>query len=401
MPGRFVDIRSYIYLPLYILFIGFDLNASHLPSDYQDRLLSPEPLLETLIPKNEILRKEIDNLQLNFYSGDSLFLAGQLNEAVPWYEKAVDNARTLNENWALLVCYNRIGFTRYWLNQFEESKFFYAKSVSIINQEKEILDSIAWYEARLLLKITEGMTSRSESILRDNFPGSVVLNQKNILQPARKVKYYFLQTRVAAYNNDFYQMKTILDEEKKILKKNTVTPTIWLFYYQLHLAKYYMFIEDFPLARQYYNELLKLVENDPAYAAYSYFIDFGIFDLNVREHNYVKADEYSGRLLAYLQGKQEISCYSDYLLIGYNYQQLGKNNLALINYKKAENILIRNNLIDDRLVLVYWYIAYYYDIASHNPGKQEYYLRTAKKLLDEYPTHASIPIFLMPWLNCM
>ncbi len=356
-----------------------------LPSDYQKKLMVPEPILDRSDCNDEASLNEIHKLRNYFYIGDSLFISGQLNASCAYYEKAANCAHNLGLTWAKIICYNRTGFARNWLNQFEESKVFYMKSMQEIKKTTEIKDTLAWMETHLFLKIAENNISQKEENVSDSLFYKVNLSINSTTNTKRKAKFYFIESRYDLLNDDYNRLKINLNRYRSVLGKNTGLSGIWLFYYRIFQADYYATIHDFPLARQYYLELQKQAESDTAFTPYKYLIYNELCVLYNNFLYFTEAEVYTYKILSFIKDRQNTYYYYDFLLIGYVYERLGKNDEALSCYNKALSILKYNRVEDKRLALVFWYLASYHRSVSQNTSKQLYYVSLAKQILDNYP----------------
>jgi CHAT domain-containing protein len=357
--------------------------AQHnLPIDYQKKLLVPEPILEKSNPVKEDQVQQIEALKLDFYLGDSLFLQGDLKHACFFYSNAIEIAVQLNLPWTKIICQNRLGFTYYWLNDIESSNNAYLKSVVDISNSVQIEDSLAALEAFLLFDVLQDNLSGNHL---DEYIGSYILpviTEKSFVNSTRKLKYHFLNECYTFYDGNYRRMKENILESQSYFGKLDGPLKLWYFFNDYYLAIYYSSIEDYPLSIQYFTELENQVEENRALLPYKYFVYLNECRMYSDSRNFVKAGKYIDKITGLIKGKNKPYYSYDHLLIGYVYQNLGFNKTAFANYQLAESVLTSNGIQDERLALVCWYMALYYQYITFNNEKTIYYLNRAQKILE-------------------
>jgi CHAT domain-containing protein len=380
-----VDIKYFTMFFLLFLFTFSFANSRVLPPDFQKKLLVPEPLLTSIKYNDSNRQKEFNQLRLYFYQGDSLFNAGQLESSCSHYIMAANCAKGLNYPWAEIICYNRAGFVQYWLNQFQSSRSFYAKSIQIIKKSKSISDSLAFMESFLFFRIADNQISDRIILNVDSIYYNSNFSENSIKNIHRKIKYSFLKSRLALYQDDYNSLKSDLSKYKALLNTNAGSQGIWAFYYRLFQADYYNKLGDFPLALQYYSELENKVENTSNYFVYKYFIYSKICELYSSFFYFNKAAGYLSKIESNIKDKNIISYYYDYLLLGYVSERSGRSHDALAYYNKAKSLLDLNSVTDKRLILVFWYLAAYHNTVTSDKESQYYCISQAMKLLKGNP----------------
>jgi CHAT domain-containing protein len=385
MIRKLVGIKFFECVLVLILTTRIIVSAIELPSHYQNKLLVPEPVINSLKITDEASHDVINNLRLTFYLGDSLFVAGQLSASCIYYEKALQSAQKLNLNQAKIICYNRIGFARYWLNQLELSRLNYSKSLTLIKKENDISDTLACLETYIFYRITDNEISPKETESFDSLFFTLIMSDNSVMNLTRRAKYYFIRSGYALYNDNYNLLKSELVKFREVVEKDAEIPNVWLFYYRYFQAGYYDNISDFPLAKQYYLGLQKQVDDIPDFYPYKYLIYLRLCGLYKDYGLYHEAAKYIDRVFPFIRDKQNSYYCYDFLQIGYVYEMLGNNTGALSCYNRARSILNLNRVEDNRLVMVDWYLASYHRSVTHDVSKQLYYLNQAMQILDRYP----------------
>jgi CHAT domain-containing protein len=288
----------------------------------------------------------------------------------------------MNIPWYEILLYNRIGFINFWLTDLEESQKFYYQALTLIKEQRSILDTLALVEAFVLFGLNSSYKEEyhldlvSEKVLIDSFTDAIFLT------PGRKLKYHFLQVLRADTENDYQKLNSEIQQAENYLDNLPAADKFWPFVLRMYQGLYYKRIDDYNLAIRYFNELEQKVLHEKELKQFRYYVYINLLFLNSQLQRYKIAADYIQKLSYFLSSYgQQPFFYSDYVLIGEVYKNLGLYEEALASFKIAEEILTKNQIHDESLVFVYYYIAMYYKQVEHDQETMFKYLKMAEKII--------------------
>lgn len=389
-PGimlAFISKQKVFVLSVFLLYpiICGVARENFLPTDYQRKLLVPEPILvQDNFPELSDT-SQISQIILSVYTGDSLFLSGDLIKALQIYSEGFELAQGSDNTWFNILLSNRLGYTNYWSLNFQEASECYQRSLELVKREEEIMDTLLVMESIVYFRECNEIPPMIDGDLIQTLFNDY-LNMDSIgNNPTRNVKFHLLEALWHHEEMNFHFEKQELQKAEKQLFRGNQNQQLWLFLIRLSQMNYYSHIKEHELVADFLSELSTQVTEDVKFHTFRYFVLYFQCQVSSFKKNYKKAKEFADRLATYIGNKKHPYFYYDYILLGWIYHKSGNKEEALNCYHNAKEILDINNIKDERLALIYWYLAYFYQRALSDEEMSLQYLRRAETVLIEHP----------------
>lgn len=353
----------------------------------QNKFLVPEPVLFQPIPQNSDQEKEYDYFLTSIYTGDSLFISGDLKGAERAYREGLSVSGQMNMPWNRIILLNRLGFTSIWLSENDQSFEFYSQSLDLIRKQEEILDSLSYLEAFLFFRLK---FRYNRNYQEEMMPDQIIISSisEDIFKtPSRKLKYHLLKANLLIFEEKYNGINNELKKANNSLKKISSVKKFWFFYLKLTEGNYCNLVRDYNLALRYYTELEQKVEKFKELDEFKNIIYKNLVDTYFFLKQYSKAAVYVEKLQPYLQETEHHYIFFDDILIlriGEIYKELGQFDKAYSYFKLAEKNITQESVEDKRLFYVYYYIALYYEEVQHDQEMMLIYLHRAEKIINRF-----------------
>ncbi len=350
----------------------------------QQVLLTPEPILTSPL-KVFSIKKEPNKLLLkSIYTGDSLFISGDLTKAESAYKDGLQAVESLKIPWYNVILYNRIGYVNYWLLDIDESLEYYAQSLMIIHSQPIILDSLAYLEAFTYISINSRYNKEYSVHVKSDADRINIISNETFKNPVRKLKFHLLRTYLMINESRFDEFDTEMKLAEPLLKDLPSRNKFWPFLMRFYQGHYYRLLRDHNLAIRYLNELEHQVMHEKELRDFKYFVYICLLELNNNLHRYQAAAECIKQLTPYLENQLHPFFYIDYVKIGEVYKELGLFEEALHYFKTAEKIILEHGIQDEKLVYIYYYLAMYYKEIEWDMDMMLKYLHMAENIMNQF-----------------
>jgi CHAT domain-containing protein len=356
-----------------------------LPADYQKKLLVPEPILQqynsTTLPDIEAVSPII----VSVYRGDSLFLSGNLDLARSVYNEGHRLAEESGDIWLSVLLGNRLGFSNYWLMNFQSAGENYFRSLELITNATEIEDTLLLLESIVFFrKCNDMLPVTGEDYSLSKYSGYIE-NEPIGMKPARAAKYQMMQALWYHDEINFLEVKRDLKNADEQLSLSNQNQEFWLFLVRYYQAELYRQLNDYDLVKEFLTKLTKQVNEESHFSPYRYFIYFLQCELSFTQGDFKKAEYYANKIAPYIYKKTYPYFLQDRLLLGWTYQGAGNSEKALKYYLEAIQLLDINSIQDERLAKVYWYLANFHRTVLSDTEMSYHYLQLAETVLNDHP----------------
>ncbi len=362
--------------------IFFHTDAKELKNSYMNSLLTPEHILKDFIPKNAEENRKYQILLDNIFCGDSLFMKGEIPQATRCYDNGLNIANELNLDWQAIIMHNRLGFTYYWSANFKNSDIHYEASRKLIDRSNSVQDTIAVIESFVLsswnedYQVSDFLKSMNlEIILSEN------LNQ---FSNTRQAKLLFLKALLYNIEDKYNISLSELYKAQQLLNPQNTSFQMWHFLINLNQASNYYYCKDYSLALELMKELYSLAKSKKEFVFFEYYLNTKLGAIYSKLNDYHNAKNHFLEISDIVSGRQHINFAEYYINFGYAYERLGYPAKAMDSYKLAEKILDKNSIQDERLALLYWYLASL-SRSMNNEEANFNYLNKAEQILQIYP----------------
>ncbi len=379
-----VRYHSILLIKIFLITVINITSVIHLLALNQRKLLTSEPLLENPIKINSLQEKAFNHLVASVYSGDSLFISGDLVEAERAYIEGLLVLKNMDMPWCKILLLNRVGFTSYWLTDIDQSLDYYNQSLILIRNQNVILDSLAYLEAFVFFRMNSRYNKKYQTNMELDEEVITTISDDVFINPTRKFKYHILKAHMLSIENRYDEVDQQIQKADYLYRNINNMSKFWSFYFRFTQGRYFKLVRDYNLAVRYFSELEHKVEQEKELEKFKYFIYVNLLETNSYLLRYKIAAEYIEKLQSYSHEIMHPFFYYNYILIGQVYKELGQFEKTLMYFRKAENIILRYGVEDENLVYVYFYIAMYYKEVEHDQEMMLKYLRLAENIINRY-----------------
>ncbi|MBN2521802.1 MAG: hypothetical protein JXB24_00930, partial [Bacteroidales bacterium] len=367
-----------------LCFIGSKLLAfDHLlcEDDFQERLITPEHILNDFLPADNEQKKKYHILLNTFFKGDSLFLKGDISLAEKNYDLGLTIANDLGLTWHSIIINCRMGFMYYWTADFSKADKHFNESRQLIAGAKSIKDTLAVLESCLFSVIRD--ETNIDSVLGSLQIRDLFNTKPDCFSNQRKCKFYFLKAFQYKAETRYNLFSDAINIAERSLKSSFSHSQFWIFLIRLQQAELYNKYNDFNLALDFLNEL-EMKVNNKEFQSFQYFVYADLGETYGRLHKFIQAQKYYEKADKYVQDGHHIFMVAYHLHKGAVYEKLKLFQKAWASYKLAEQIYCNHNIKDERLAKVFWYLSSI-SRSLKNENAELTYLEKAEEILQKHP----------------
>lgn len=369
--------RFFILLLLFVLTYFSQIYCQ------QPGLLVYEPVFRNHIYLSSTNQLENNKMISYLNTGDSLFLNGESAKACEFYNRGVQFSRKKHLQWCEIIYLNRLGFTNYMISHLNKSYDYYTNAKRVIQGCKGILDSLAYIEALFFYKKLDPLLTE--------------IKQDSVSRVLNSLKYDKLETsRRIKLNYLYIQFQSRIDENSKndplrsVLKEDVrnyagKSKAFWDFIERCLEAENFDNRSINEIAFKYKRELLRQVTTQKEFKEFSFDVKEKMASSYYSNQQYDKAIELLKDLVHFADNNPSPNFYFWYLRLGYSYFMVNDPVLPEFYYKKAEKLLKKFHISDNRLGIVYHFMALYNTGFNKYSEKSMQYSLKAAAILEKHP----------------